>query len=86
MNPPLILKLYVSPSDPDNLEYLWQAESQYLPSTACGDTEDLTWLDLTNLKVKSEEAERSLVLGRCRHRLQLPGQQCKYQRSKMETI
>ena len=32
----------------------------FLPRTACGETEDLTWLDLMNLKVKSEEVEGSV--------------------------
>ena len=48
----------------------------YLPRTAWGETLDLMWLDLMNLKVKSEEVEveeERLTRGRlCLHTLQLP--------------
>ena len=48
----------------------------YLPRTAWGEMLDLMWLDLMNLKVKSEEVEveeERLTRGRlCLHTLQLP--------------
>ena len=58
------------------LHYILPIVKVYLPRTAWGETLDLMWLDLMNLKVKSEEVEveeERLTRGRlCLHTLQLP--------------